>query len=129
MFGFERIAEDRILTAINNGFFDNIEGKGKPFKQENKYIPDDLRLAYKILKNANYLPPEIELKKEIHRTEDLLSNMPETHEKFNLMKKLNYLIMKYNILSNKSFNSDLPQCYNDKIIQKFENSKKHVMNS
>jgi len=63
--GFEKIVEERILKAQKKGDFENLIGSGKPLKlNENYYIPEELRLAYKILKNADCLPPEIELKKE-----------------------------------------------------------------
>ncbi len=57
-------------------------------------------IAYKILKNADCLPPEIELKKEIERTEDLLRGMADTAEKYHTLKKLNFLIMKLNSIGN-----------------------------
>ena len=71
--GFEKIVEERIKKARENGAFDDLEGTGKPFVLEPAHpAPDDCRLAYKILKNAGYLPPEIELKKKINQTELLL---------------------------------------------------------
>jgi hypothetical protein len=61
---FERIAENRILEAIEAGAFDNLEGKGRPLNlEDDAYIPSELRMAYKILKNADCLPPELELRK------------------------------------------------------------------
>ena len=74
--GFSRIIEERIRRAQKKGEFDNLEGSGQPLNlKDDSHIAEDLRLAHKILKNANCLPPEIELKKEIQRTEDLLSVM------------------------------------------------------
>jgi len=81
-----------------------------------------LRLAYKILKNADCLPPEIELKKEIRQTEELLAGMSETAEKYRMMKKLNFLILKLNTLRNASVVLDEPQKYSDKLIKKLESS-------
>ena len=61
-----RIAEQRITAAIENGEFRNLEGEGKPLRFEDEFwIPDDLRVAYKFLKNAGCIPPEIEMRKEI----------------------------------------------------------------
>jgi hypothetical protein len=85
-------------------------------------VAEELRLAYKILKNADCLPPEIELKKEIQQTEELLSGMGETAEKFRTMKKLNFLIMKLNTLRNTSIEFEAPQKYSDKMIEKLESS-------
>ncbi|WP_420170527.1 DnaJ family domain-containing protein, partial [Paenibacillus larvae] len=38
---------------------DNLPGQGKPLVLENwSSVPEDLRLAYKILKNSGHLPEE-----------------------------------------------------------------------
>ena len=88
--GFDKIVEERIRAAQRKGAFDNLEGSGKPLDlEDDRHIPEDLRLAYKILKNADCVPPEIELRKEVLRAEDLLSDMEDTAEKYRHLKKLN----------------------------------------
>lgn len=101
--GFEKIVEERIRKAQKKGEFENLVGSGKPLKfNSDWFIPEELRLAYKILKNADCVPPEIELKKEIKQTEDLLAGMQETSEKYRILKKLNFLIMKLNTIRDTS---------------------------
>lgn len=110
--GFEKIVEERIRKAQEQGQFDGLPGAGRPLElKQDQHIPEDLRLSYKILKNADYLPPEIELKKEICRTEQLLAQMPETAQRYTTMKKLNYLIMKFNASRQGSALFDVPQHY------------------
>lgn len=110
--GFEKIVENRIKKAQKRGEFDNLPGAGKPLELYNdQHIPEDLRLAYKILKNGDCLPPEIELKKEIQRTEDLLFNVQDTAERYRTLKKLNFLIMKLNTTRNTDARFDMPQHY------------------
>ena len=110
--GFEKIVEDRIKKAQHSGEFDNLPGNGKPLDlADDRHIPEDLRLAYKILKNGDCLPPEIELKKEILRTEDLLVNMHDEAERYRTLKKLNFLIMKLNAARNSDARFDMPQHY------------------
>ena len=65
--GFEKIIEERIRKAQLDGAFDDLPGAGKPLPPEDMNIPEDIRLAYKILKNADCIPPELELRKEIDR--------------------------------------------------------------
>src|SRR5688572_32819466 len=49
------IAEQRIAEAIANGDFDDLPGSGKPLElDDDALIPEELRLAYRILKNAGY---------------------------------------------------------------------------
>lgn len=122
--GFEKIVEERILKAQKEGKFENLPGSGKPLVFHNDYfVPEDLRLAYKILKNADCAPPEIELKKEIRQTEDLLVGMQETSEKYRLLKKLNFLIMKLNTMRNRSIMFDVPQRYMDSLVGRFGKSE------
>ena len=118
--GFEKIVEERIRSAQKKGEFDNLPGHGQPLPLENERgVSEDLRLAYKVLKNADCLPPEIELKKEIRRTEDLLAAMEETAEKYSTMKKLNLLIMKLNAMRNTSVTHEMPQKYTSKLVERF----------
>ena len=123
--GFEKIIEERIRRAQQKGEFNNLEGAGKPLIFENDdHVAGDLRLAYKILKNADCLPPEIEIKKEIQRTEDLLKGMQNTAEKYQILKKLNFLILKLNSMGNRPIDLDMPQKYAHKLAERMGNSKK-----
>lgn len=100
--------------------FDNLEGSGKPLKlDDGGCVSEELRLAYKILKNADFVPPEIELKKEIKQTEDLLAGMHDTAEKYRTLKKLNFLIMRLNTLRNTSVVLEMPQQYEEKPVGRF----------
>jgi hypothetical protein len=122
--GFEKIVEERIRKAQKKGEFENLFGSGKPLQiNENFHVPEELRLAYKILKNADCVPPEIELKKEIKQTEDLLAGMQETSEKYRILKKLNFLIMKLNTIRDTSIINEMPQHYMEKLVGHIEKSK------
>ena len=124
--GFTKIVEERIRKAQRQGAFENLAGSGKPLKlEEDSHIVEELRLSYKILKNADCLPPEVELKKEIERTEDLLRGMEETAEKYRTLKKLNFLIMKLNSLRNMSIDFEVPQQYSTSLVERFESGNKN----
>ena len=117
---FTKLAENRILEAMKAGEFDNLRGKGQPLDlNDDSHIPPELRMAYKILKNADCLPPELETQKEIRQTEELLAGMEDTAEKYQTMKKLNFLIMKLNTLRNTSINLEMPQIYMAKLTDRF----------
>ncbi len=93
--GFEALVEQRIKKAQKDGDFDNLEGQGKPFKLEEQHVPEELRLAHKVLKNAGFLPPELELKKKITQVEQLLGETNyDSPERSKIQKKLNYLLTK-----------------------------------
>ena len=115
----DKIADQRIREAIERGELDNLEGKGQPLKlEDDRHIPEDLRLAYKILKNANCLPQEVELRKEIRNAETLLAGIKDTQEKYRQMKKLNFLIMKLNMMRPVSALFEEGQVYYEKVMDK-----------
>jgi DnaJ-like protein len=75
---FSRIAENRIREAMEQGEFDNLPGAGQPLSLEEYFsTPEDLRMAYSILKNANCRPLEVELLNEIARLEQVLASAPD----------------------------------------------------
>lgn len=73
MLVFEFLAERRIEEAAARGEFDNLPGRGRPLElDDDALIPEDLRAAYRILKNAGYVPPEVEALNEIAQLEKLV---------------------------------------------------------
>ncbi|WP_210534601.1 DUF1992 domain-containing protein [Thermosulfurimonas marina] len=94
---FQRLAEERIQEAIRNGEFDDLPGKGKPLQMEDlSFVPEEVRLAYKVLKNAGFVPPEVELRREIRTLEDLLESLgeEEVEEQYRIMRRLDFLLLK-----------------------------------
>jgi hypothetical protein len=123
--GFEKIVEERIRRALAAGEFEDLAGKGEPLALEDtSTVPEDLRLAFKILKNADCLPPEVELRKDIERTEDLIAAMPETVEKYRALKRLNFLIMKLNAMRRTSIGNEVPQRYALRAVERLEAGKR-----
>lgn len=114
-----KIAERRIAEAQRRGELDNLPGQGEPLNlKDDSHVPEDLRLAYKILKNADCLPPELEAKKEIRQMEDLLGTVPDEKERYKLIKKINYLVMKLNMIGKKSPLLEEQQIYYGKVADK-----------
>ncbi len=120
MICFQRIAERRIEKAIRDGVFDDLPGAGKPLElEDDSHVPEDLRIAYKILKNANFVPPEVSLRKEIAKAEDLLAGMEDTKAKYRQLKKLNFLIMKLNMIRQTPASLEKNQLYEQKLVERF----------
>ena len=75
---WERIAENRIREAMQEGEFDNLPGAGKPIDLDGYFkLPEHLRVAFSILKSANCVPAEVELLNEIAGLEQRLQAAPE----------------------------------------------------
>ena len=96
---FSRIAEEKIREAMRNGEFANLEGAGKPLAFEDEtWIPEDLRMAYKILKNAGCTPPELELRKEIISLRELIDTIDDDRERLRKVRELNFKMMKFSMM-------------------------------
>ncbi len=124
MFGLQKIIEQKIREAQMKGEFDNLPGTGKPVEiEDDRHVPEDLRMAYKILKNANCVPPELELKKEIRRMEDMFESLSDEKEKYRQIKKINFRIMQLNMLRKTSPLLEDTGIYYKKVVEKAEKEK------
>ncbi len=100
MLAFEIIAEQRIREAIERGEFDRLPGAGQPLKlDDDAMVPPELRVPYKILKNAGCLPPELELRKEIVTLRDLLRAVTDDGERKTAIRDLNRKLLKLSLLT------------------------------
>jgi len=121
---FSKLAENRILQAMEAGEFDNLTGKGQPLNlEEDSHIPPELRMAYKILKNADCLPPELELRKEVVQLQDLVAAMPDEAEKLKQMRRLNFLMMKLSMMRPVSAQLLEHDLYTPKVLERLESKK------
>jgi len=115
----ERLAEQRILEAQRKGEFNDLAGKGKPLElADHSDVPEDLRMAYHVLKNAHVLPPEAELMKDIRILEDLLKHVEDEGERMSLAKSLQWKMIRLDILKRRSMNLTSVRDYSRKLIAK-----------
>lgn len=117
---FYKIAERRIIEALKNGEFDDLKGKGKPLNLEDEtWIPEDLRIAYRILKNAGCTPPELEARKEVINLCSLMNTIDDDKERLKKLGELNFKLLKLNLTRKRPLNfEDFPE-YEGKVIDKF----------
>src|SRR5690606_28943152 len=63
----------RIAEAIERGELSGLPGEGAPLAlDDDAMVPAELRTAYRLLKNAGYVPPEVECLREIGELERLI---------------------------------------------------------
>ncbi|MED3625222.1 DUF1992 domain-containing protein [Neobacillus thermocopriae] len=121
---FHIIAEERIQKAYKDGEFDNLKGYGKPLELEDlSSIPEELRMAYKIMKNAGYMEEESSLHKEMMTIEALMKKCDDRVEKVELQKKLNEKLLRWNQIMSKrgvKTHSALFKNYEHKIEKRFK---------
>jgi hypothetical protein len=93
------IAEKRIRAAQEEGQFDNLPGKGQPLNlDEDSSVPEDLRLMFKIMRNAGCLPIEMEVRKEIYNVRQLLNAAIDEETRRELQRELSFLLLKEGLL-------------------------------
>lgn len=88
----DQIAETRIQEALKRGELSGLPGEGKPLRlDDDSMIPKELRAAYRVLKNAGFLPPELQVRKEIADAEQLLSKVEDARERARARARLEWL--------------------------------------
>ncbi len=113
------IAEQRISQAIEEGTLRTDGWKGRPLPVDNDpFVPEDLKMAYKILKNSGYLPPEVEMRKEVQRLEELIATTEDAHQRVKQMKKLNVLLMKIDSRRSRPVSIEQHDDYYRKIVER-----------
>ncbi len=107
------------MEAIQNGEFDDLEGVGKPIVFEDEtWIPEDLRMAYKFLKNAGCIPPELEMRNEIINMCSLMNTIDDDKERLKKIRELNFKLLKLNLTRRRPLTfEDFPE-YESKLTDK-----------
>ena len=86
----ETALEEQIQRAMSEGKFDNLSGAGKPLYLDDYFAtPEDIRVGYTMLKSNDFVPPEIELIKEIGVLREKIKASADDDEKKSLAKNLN----------------------------------------
>lgn len=86
----EKVLDEQIARAIAEGKFDNLKGAGKPLDLDDYFAaPEEVRAGYAMLKNNDFVPPEIELLKEIGVLRERIKLSADESEKNALNKTLN----------------------------------------
>ncbi|REJ23109.1 MAG: DUF1992 domain-containing protein [Bacillaceae bacterium] len=118
---FAQIAEDRIKKAYKEGEFKELPGMGKPLPHDDlSDIPEELRMAYRLLRNAGMVDQENDLKKELLTIQDLLKCCEDEAERKKLQQKLSekQLALERIVKKRNIFNTSASQFYKDKVYKK-----------
>ncbi len=104
---FATIAERRIQEAMARGEFDNLPGKGRPLPpDELAGVPEELRMTYRLLKNAGCLPPEVILAREIATLRNLVDSLEDDEPRRQKLRELNFKLISFSIMRKRPFNLD-----------------------
>ena len=113
----DAMAERQIQDAQKNGVFDDLPGAGAPLKlDDDAMVPEELRAAYRILKNSGYVPPEVEALRDLREIELMLERAHDDGERSKLAGKFNVLLARAGALRGRSIAID--EDYFQKVAEK-----------
>ncbi len=88
-----------IQEAMERGEFDDLPGKGKPLDLRAYFdTPEEVRIAYALLKSADILPEEASLLKDIARLKTELDSCTDEGKRKKLQKTIEHSRMKFNMM-------------------------------
>jgi|SRR6185437_16176451 len=104
---FRRLAERRIEDAMREGKFSNLQGQGKPLDLEPMPADENARMTWwclRILRNNDYTPDEVRLRKSIEYLTWTLAAATDEHNVARLADQVNELVRKLNTLGTNAIN-------------------------
>ena len=95
--GIERVAENKIRQAMADGEFDGV-ADGRPLDLEEYFkLPEELRMAYSVLKSAGYVPLEVEYLREADRLRRSIDAASDESEREALRQALRDVELRLNL--------------------------------
>jgi hypothetical protein len=86
----ESAIEQKIKEAMERGEFDNLAGYGRPLDLDAYFeTPEDLRMAFSMLRSNTFVPAEVEIMKEVAELNVKLNASTEDPEREKLSERLN----------------------------------------
>ncbi len=95
----DKTAEAIIKEAMQRGEFDNLRGQGQPLDLSAYFdTPEEVRMAYSMLKNAGMVPVEIDLLQEIAALKERLSSTYEEAQRHHIRRLISDKQLQFNVL-------------------------------
>lgn len=89
MNAWDALVEARIAEAQRAGAFDNLPGTGRPLDlEDDRLVPEDVRMAYRILRNAGFVPAELTDRREAADLRRLIAATADRPERRQAIAKL-----------------------------------------
>lgn len=89
---FDLIVEQRIQEAMEAGAFDDLPGAGRPLAlDDDSMVPESLRAAFRVLKNAGYVPPEVHALRQMRELTRYIEGAADESERRRAVAKLDLL--------------------------------------
>ena len=96
---FDKLVESIIKEAQEQGEFDDLPGKGKPIDLTAYFdTPEDVRMAYSVLKNAGINSHETELLKEIAELKQVHAAVVDENKKAEIRKEIEQKQLEFSLI-------------------------------
>lgn len=117
----DKLAEPRIQEAIRRGEFDSLPGTGKPLAlDDDTFVPPELRIAHRVLKNAGYLPRDLHLRSEISDLEAFAVTVDDSLSRGRAYQRLNYLRAQLQATRSNPADLRVEQAYYRQLLDRFD---------
>ena len=116
-FSPDALVEERIQEAMRRGDFDDLPGAGRPLAlDDDLLVPPEARIAYRILKNAGFVPPEVLERRELAELEASLAELADADARSRALTKLALLRTRLGARRSRAFSRNA--FYERKILAK-----------
>lgn len=122
----DQLAEQRIAEARDRGELQDLPGQGaRQVLDDDSLVPEHLRAAYRVLRNAGYLPPEVQTLRDIERVEDLLAQLPldDEPERDRAQRRLQMLRMKLQEERGRGGALWTETAYHQRLLERMDNTR------
>ncbi len=116
----DEITEARIKQAIDRGELNDLPGEGSRLDlDDDVLVPEQLRVAYRILKNSGFVPEELALRREISDIHGLLHGITDDCERARAVKRLQMLKVQLGAARKGGVNMLTEQAYFNTLCDRF----------
>lgn len=117
----DHIVEQKIAEAIARGELRDLPGEGVALElDDDALIPEHLRMAYRILRNAGFAPPEVTTLRQIGDLERQITDLPEVDSRSAALRKLQLLRLRLEASGRFQTLCGIASPYADKLLARLE---------
>lgn len=120
------LVEQKISEAIARGELADLPGEGVPLElDDDVLIPEQVRMAYRILRNAGFVPPEVTALREIGDLERQIEALSHDDERARAraLRKLQYLRLRLEASGRFRHVLHSASTYSGKLLDRLQDSR------
>lgn len=112
--------EERIRAAVARGELQGLPGEGRPLPLEDDLlVPPELRMAYRILRNAGAVPPEIAVLREANDLAAAAAAEPDEQRRRAALGRLEAVLVKLEAAGLPQLSNRVLADYQRQLLERF----------